>query len=961
MVAPIGRNEIQQLAESVRKRDLEALKQVVPETLLNLDQTLNYRFVVDGTFLKIMEEISKGLDIKTERIDKLETELTDPQTKNWIPVGFNKQYDYYKNKIEELEKEKKISEAEIEKKKKERNRLGKQDQDRKRDLSNDIDDLEFKIRNNIEEIRKLEKKAEETKEKITKIEQEKKELETFWDTYKNIIGTSKNTGTRKKLNELIKIWKGYNIDKTIDRENHKIGEPTAMKPVELNPIFIKAWWKQPNYVICNSQSGEPIPSTWGELEVTTDGGQTVKLKWVQINKDKIELQNLQIDPMTGITFPINLRLAVRGRIMDDKTGMNMDHFKNFDITINQPKIETKDKKNIVDTYNNSGTGNKIKDSIDANYANNIHRLEKEAVFRALEKDDGPKFNKLNAEQKEILYQDIRWAYRALWGTPPRDKLLFGQVKKYEDFVDRITDDKHESNKPEYIKDANAYRNYLHNNLEEQIKKFFEKRFDDVFMKDQDANNLLKTHLTEHLTDIERQKKDNNVHKKILGDIDDVDRMENRRRHAVDIWGRTYGIGRRDVNYLRFFAGQDSNVNVKDQIVNITTNDKPEDLNNPEPVKYDMNMEVSGKQQILVNVKIDKQKEIKLKAGDPASMVKRILQCEDIQHGKVRAHVVYNVIKWFIQASKKKDISLTYRDPGTGDMMVIKMDGDNIVLEQQDNQKNYGGTYRRNTTVLFDHKYFESTNTFDSKIGDENRRLRIGIDKLMGHFNFAMNELHYQYRQATERRRLGFRRWAMRMTLPTSIFLSPIKKLFNFRTTTKFDFSTTVQSNGKSISVEFIKNKFTLNMDGLKKPVSSRTLGRLLRHREGWVRIFDGMERDICGKINEEMVKKMRENTKIARTNFWVKDYITGRVYILDSDGQIWYLSAEQASENQNMIRKGRLSGKDYGIVNNPPAGRTMCDESETREVMKNPFLMGRFIKTMNNRMGIISSTRALLN
>jgi hypothetical protein len=39
----------------------------------------------------------------------------------------------------------------------------------------------------------------------------------------------------------------------------------------------------------------------------------------------------------------------------------------------------------------------------------------------------------------------------------------------------------------------------------------------------------------------------------------------------------------------------------------------------------------------------------------------------------------------------------------------------------------------------------------------------------------------------------------------------------------------------------------------------------------------------------------------------------------------------------------------------------MCDESETREVMKNPFLMGRFIKTMNNRMGIVSSTRALFN
>ncbi|MEI8008921.1 MAG: hypothetical protein WCI00_06105 [bacterium] len=156
-------------------------------------------------------------------------------------------------------------------------------------------------------------------------------------------------------------------------------------------------------------------------------------------------------------------------------------------------------------------------------------------------------------------------------------------------------------------------------------------------------------------------------------------MENTRR-----FGR---IGRRDVNYLRFFAGQDSKLDIKDQTVNITTNNRPEDLNNPEPVKYDMNMEVSGKQQIAVNIKIGKDKEIKLKAGDPAAMVRKILQCEDIQHGKVRAHVVYNLMKGFIETAKKKDISLTYRDPGTGDMMIIKMDGKNIVLEQQNDHTN----------------------------------------------------------------------------------------------------------------------------------------------------------------------------------------------------------------------------------------------------------------------------------
>ena len=102
---------------------------------------------------------------------------------------------------------------------------------------------------------------------------------------------------------------------------------------------------------------------------------------------------------------------------------------------------------------------------------------------------------------------------------------------------------------------------------------------------------------------------------------------------------------------------------------------------------------------------------------------------------------------------------------------------------------------------------------------------------MGHFNFAMNELHYQYRQASERRWMGLRRGETRMTLPTSIRLSPIKKMINFRTTTKFDFTTNVQSNGKNVSIEFKDNTFTLNTDGLKKPIASKTLGKLLRHRE----------------------------------------------------------------------------------------------------------------------------------
>ena len=87
--------------------------------------------------------------------------------------------------------------------------------------------------------------------------------------------------------------------------------------------------------------------------MNTDGGQTVKLKGVQIRGNNIELQNLQIEPLTGITFPINLRLAVRGRIQDPVTGMNMDHFKNLDITINQPNFDSTARQIEVNAYNNS--------------------------------------------------------------------------------------------------------------------------------------------------------------------------------------------------------------------------------------------------------------------------------------------------------------------------------------------------------------------------------------------------------------------------------------------------------------------------------------------------------------------------------------------------------------------------------------------------------------------------------
>ncbi|MEI6119069.1 MAG: hypothetical protein WCP92_07870 [bacterium] len=52
-------------------------------------------------------------------------------------------------------------------------------------------------------------------------------------------------------------------------------------------------------------------------------------------------------------------------------------------------------------------------------------------------------------------------------------------------------------------------------MEDQIKKYFERRFDEVFSENLEGNTYLKKQLTNYLTDIEHQKVDNDVHQDIL--------------------------------------------------------------------------------------------------------------------------------------------------------------------------------------------------------------------------------------------------------------------------------------------------------------------------------------------------------------------------------------------------------------------------------------------------------------
>lgn len=256
------------------------------------------------------------------------------------------------------------------------------------------------------------------------------------------------------------------------------------------------------------------------------------------------------------------------------------------------------------------------------YTHRRARLERDAFFRALRNGDGPKLDKLNDDQKEDLFQRVRNIYRNPDQTPNATILTPVAVTGLTDinsyprnlplsFGEWFTSNDHESTKdPKNIASIRAYTDYVNNNLDEQITKYYNRRFDRVFTDNQDTNTFLKAQVTNYMQEIDMNKTDNDMHRDVDADIHigkhGNDRMYNKRRKILGM-----RIGRRDVNYMRFFSG--SKKNVAEQTVNISTNTHPEDFNNPEPEKYSLNLEVSGKNQFRVDIKIVGQEEFALKS------------------------------------------------------------------------------------------------------------------------------------------------------------------------------------------------------------------------------------------------------------------------------------------------------------------------------------------------------------
>ena len=399
------------------------------------------------------------------------------------------------------------------------------------------------------------------------------------------------------------------------------------------------------------------------------------------------------------------------------------------------------------------------------------------------------------------------------------------------------------------------------------------------------------------------------------------------------WPRSWRYGK-DQNYLRFFNG--STWESGEQEVKVHTNSGPEDSGNSESVKYKMNMNILWKNNITVDIDIDWQKHIpSMKSWNPTTIIQRIMKNSNIKSWKARVHMWYNVVKWFIEMAKEKNIDLNYYDSTTWKYVEIDVDDKtgNIIL----NNSEEISSYAKSETIIFDYKKFLNTNTFDNPT--YNWSLRNGLFNCLSHFNKTMNNVHDRYANATRKRFWHKNRSKNRFSFPR---LNAIWGM---------NFDTSIQTKKWDINLKVERNKFTLSGWPIDWEISGKDLWKLLNKRIKKERIFDGVANDIMAWTYKAMIWKLREHSKIKKSSFWVKDDFTGKLYIIDSDWDFWVMTKRQESIEWNPIRWK----KNIWQIHSLPLGMNKLSENETEWLLRNPEIMPILIKAMSKRVWFSNS------
>lgn len=717
----------------------------------------------------------------------------------------------------------------------------------------------------------------------------------------------------------------------------------------------------PTNELCD-ENWTPLVKRWSNWEVNV-GWTTYTLSGIVYNAAAwtYNFTNMKVNPSTiDISKPLVLSVTARYPTHWISVACN----RTFQLNLSEWwPANAAARASEIDAYNTSIPGTTIvNDHLQSRFQNEEAQIVRDAIARAVKKIGSPVFDSLSDQQKEEFYNRVmatstlpNLAFRA--GTDGRRELsaTLEHWCNYNDFRDWFAHNDRAWNKNQNnTRTQKAYRQYFHDHFKDESRKYFDTVLDDA-LNDIDNETYLKAEVNRYLVEVEANGRDDDTARSNLeGPLawNDV-RMERRRRWQIRKWFRS-----RDDNFMRFFSW--SSKGIKNQTVQVSTT-TPRDPHNLWPIKYGMKINVPENNRIWIEINIEWQEPITLQSWDydPVTLARRILREPSIPTSKARVHMVYNLYKWLLQLAREKNIKLEYYDSWSGAMREITLAPNwNIVL----NSVVYWTTppYARTSTALFDEQSFQNMNQFDSIW--RNNSLEEWILSVARHFSYAMNRMDNIYRRSTKRALW----WAVRSSattgLPTSFWTSPIRKILNKNNTTNFDFSTTVWTT----RIELKGNTFTVTTPACPTPLVSKDLGKILHKRVNKKRIFDWVERDIVEAVYSNLIKKMRENSKIARTNFWVVDELTWHVYILDSTWDFWRINRDVLNW-ANIVHRFWWVKMDAGVISEKTLSGTRrrpwyayhrLTANEEKELLKNPLLMQGFVKAMNRRMWLVESIRA---
>ena len=816
-----------------------------------------------------------------------------------------------------------------------------------------------------------------------------------WDAKKplydqfNIVGGTKQNKIEERYqeyNNMCTLAERFNLDANLSNTTCVLW---AWAPVNLDLASMTTWINIPYYSLCD-EHWKPLTTwvVWGDTYYEMNiNWRRVKVFWIAVNRatKNISFTNVRVDPADAdISSPIKLSVNARFNPTRPRiSSVNIISNKPFELKINASiALDSGTRENRIDLYNAwwslAWTLHVVNDHLLNTFRDHEGKLLRDAIATAVTRTWSPIFDTLTPEQKEDFYKrmlDPASAMPWLLGEPVRNAFWEDKHKlasrlwsfvDYDEFKRWFAHNDRAWNKDPNITKDPTYTQYIHDHYREEVTNYLKSRLDD-FLKVPANETFLKAQVANYLVEIDNNKKDEDVIRDVVDN--DLDNTEARMERKP--WTRYFE--NKDCNFMRFFSW--SHKEIKNQSVNLSTTTSADPVEKW-PINYDMSLSVweNNKLEVELTIGWKKLEPISSWDWDPATLAQRILREPSIEYNKVRVHIVYNLYRGLLELAKEKNMKLEYYNATTDRMMELWLDSNwNIIL----NSVNYHTTppFDKDTDTLFDFQWFQNTNQFNDI--SRHNSLQEGVNHLSRHFSYAMNRLHDGYRRSTKRsiwKRMGI---TSSLWLPTSIWTSPIRKILNSGNSLNFDFNTRVWDT----QIDLKWNTFTITNPKLKEPLVTKDLWKILNKRVDKVRIFDWQERDIVEAIYSNLIKKLRENTKIRRTNFWVVDDVTGHLYILDDNGHFWRINRD-ALNGRSIIHWGG----NIGVINpNLLRGRTWAplggwiwwrfrrlihwtastwyvyhrlSADEEKEIMKNPLIMQWFVKAMNKRMGIVESVRA---